>query len=199
MAKSGDRSENRISAGDCDAVAAAVRIVIQNLFVAAVPVDMWAKAEPVGASRSSTYPRASRRVMLALLVKTVPHLLIVRLELHVPRTPQAELLLSMLARANTVNDGVCICIFCVGARQRCALHLHTRCWRATFVNCICILGVHARCEFFVNAATLGAMLTPSNDSRQHDFADLDRFFSLSDRDVRLHGGQLNEHKPGQIG
>jgi hypothetical protein len=31
--------------------------------------------------------------------KTVPHLFIVCLELHVPRTPQAELLLSMLARA----------------------------------------------------------------------------------------------------
>ena len=47
----------------------------------------------------------------------------------------------MLARANTVSTGVCICIICVGARQRCALHLHTRCWRTTFVNCICILGV----------------------------------------------------------
>jgi len=130
MAKSGDRSENRISAGDCDAVAAAVRLSFQNLFVAAVPVDMWAKAEPIGASRSSTYPRASRRVMLALLVKP-RHTFLLYLELHVPRTPQAELLLSMLARANTVNNGVCISIFCVGARQRCALHLHTRCWHAT--------------------------------------------------------------------
>jgi len=88
--------------------------------------------------------------------------------------------------------------------------------RANGAHCICTLGVgvrlssiasassvFARVAKFVNAAALEAMLTRSNDSRQHDFADLDQdFFSLSDRDVRLHrlnGGQLNEHNLGQIG